>query len=296
MIKNIALADILPPKIDARFVEDEDLFTGLVESIKHYGLIEPIVLRDLGEGKYEIIVGSRRVLAASTAGMGKIPAVICRCDDEQAEAMRLEENIQRKDLSPVDIARYIEKIMKEYKINQAEVARRLRRSPAYVTQMLDLLHKDPIIRDMVEKEEIPYSVGRELLRIPIEETRHRFARYAQKSGANISIVKGWTNRELSDLNRKAGDFHEPEPVPVDIIPVTSIITHPCVACGRIGPLDAMVIFRTCPDCGQMLEQVINQGVFNESKTTNNDKSGDRGSNDNGISSEASNINKTNRDA
>jgi len=261
MFKNIPLSDLVKPKVDARTAIDEDKFNELVKSIKEKGVIEPIIVRDLGEEKYEVVVGSRRVLAAATANLGKIPAIIRKYDDETVEGIRLDENIVREDMNQVDIARYIEKLMQTYHLTQEAVAKRIGRTTAYVSQMLNLLRKDPVIRDMVENGEIDYTTGRELLRIPNDETRRRLARYAQRSGANASTVRNWANRELSDMNRKAAEFKPPEETeelkPLEPAPVT----HPCRACGRVGPLDGMVLIRVCPDCGNAIEAAIEKGAF-----------------------------------
>jgi len=285
--KNIALTDILPPKIDARTVADENKFSELVESIKQHGIIEPVVLQDLGDGKYEIICGTRRVMAANAISMGKIPAVVKSLKDEDLIGVRLDENSIREDLSPIDEARYIERVMKEYGFNQRQVAQYFHKTEAHIVQMLNLLRRDPVITTMVEQEDISASVARELLRIPQEEKRREYAGYAKRSGANVRTVKSWVERSLYDMNRAAGQFTQPEQHEPQPMPDTFIATHPCNCCGRVGPLDAMIIIRTCPDCGQAIENAIHQGVFRDEQQPGTPNIGEQGADDGGTNDSSS---------
>jgi len=262
-LKSIALSDLQKPETDARTAIDNAKFDELVASIRRHGLIEPVVVRQKGEGLYEVIAGARRVLAAHAAGLGKIPCMVTNMSDEQVDAVRLDENLIREDLNQVDIARYLERVMAKYKLTYEEVASRLGRTKAYVSQLMTLLHKDPVLLDMVEKEEIVYTVARELNRLPNENSRRRLARFAARSGANSKTVHEWVERELVDMNRASGTFVEPPPVTYVEPGSPTMIVHPCRACGRVGDINAMQIFRFCPDCGQLLEQVIYEGVFKD---------------------------------
>ena len=261
IVKHVPLSDIEKPDIDARTKIDEDKQRELVDSIRANGLLEPIALRPKGEDKYEVVFGTRRFLACYELGMGKIPAIIKHYTDEEVDIARLEENIIREDMNQVDIGRYIEKLMNKYHINQSEVARRIGRTEGYVTQMLNLLRRDPFIRDLVETGKIQYTTGRELLKIPVEETRHRLARYARDSGASSSMVKIWADRELYEHDKRAMEFKPPEQVEEQKPYVAPIVTHPCIGCGRIGNIEAMVIFRFCPQCAGDLDKAIEGGAF-----------------------------------
>jgi len=234
-LRQIALTNLEAPSVDVRTVMDENKFDELVESIRHNGVIEPVVVRPLGEDKYEIVAGARRVMAARAAGMGKIQCIISSFSDEDVDIIRLEENLIREDVCQVDIARYVEKLMQKYGLTQEQAAKRIGRTPGFVSQMMSLLRKDPVVRDMVEQQEISYAVGRELLRIPTEKERRRYASFAKQSGANVQTVRNWANRVLLDTDRAAGEFHEPEAEPEETPIQPSIVTHPCRDCGRVAP-------------------------------------------------------------
>lgn len=266
-LKHIALADLMAPETDARSAINEIKFEELVESIKRHGVMEPVVVRERGEGLYEIVMGARRVSAAHAAHLGKIPCIVSNLTDEQVDAMRLDENLIREDLNQVDTARYIERLMIKYDLTYEVIATKLGRTKAYIAQLMQLLHKDPVLLEMVEKEQIGYTQARELNRLPDEHARRRLAGFAARSGANVKTVHEWVERELTEINRAAGIFLPPEPV-TDYTPVgPAMIVHPCRACGRVGDINAMHIYRFCPDCGGLLEMLIEGGAFRDEQST-----------------------------
>jgi len=263
--KQIPLGEISPPKIDARTMVDEDKFEELVASIRRLGVLEPVVLRPTGDNEYEVVLGARRVLAANAAGLGKIPAIVRKIDDTEVDAIRLDENVIREDMNPVDIGRFIIRVMQAHGINQSEVARRFGRDPAWVSQMVGLVQKDPVITKMVENEEISYTVGRELLRVPNEQRRHFLASHVKRSGANVPTVRQWVAKELRDREVARENFEPPSAEPAPATIPGEPVKYPCQACNRLGNIEAMTHLRLCPDCGDMIEGAIKQGVFsNES--------------------------------
>lgn len=267
-LKHIALSDLEKPEIDARSSVDEAKFEELIDSIKRNGIIEPVVVREIGDGRYEIIAGARRVLAAHAARLGKIPCIVSNLTDEQVDAVRLDENLVREDLNPVDTARYLERIMEKYNLTGEEIAVRIGRTRAYISQLMQLLHKDPVILEMVETDKIGYTVARELNRLPDEQARRRLAGYAARSGAKSTVVHEWVEKELVEINRAAGVFVPPPPVTYNDPGAPAMIVHPCRACGNVGDINAMNIFRLCPDCGHLLEMLIDGGSFKDEQPGN----------------------------
>ena len=262
-LKHIALSDLEKPETDARSAVNEVKFEELIESIKRNGVIEPVVVREIGEGRYEVIAGARRVLAAHAAKLGKIPCIVSNLGDEQIDAVRLDENLVREDLNPVDTARYIERIMEKYNLTMEQIGARIGRTRAYISQLMQLLHKDPYILKMVEEDKIGYTVAREINRLPDEHVRRRLAGYATRSGANSPTVHDWVEKELLEINKASGVFIPSKPVPFTESASTATIVHPCRACGKVGNIDVMNIFRLCPDCGHLLEQIIERGAFKD---------------------------------
>ena len=135
----------------------------LSDSIKSQGVMQPIVLRPLSKDRYEIIAGERRWRAAQLAGKEKIPAVVRDVDDESALAMSLIENIQREDLNPLEEARALQRLIDEFQLTHAEIARAVGKSRSAVTNMLRLCSIDSRVAGMLERGDIEMGHARALL-------------------------------------------------------------------------------------------------------------------------------------
>lgn len=110
-VLNVAVEDIIPNRFQPRLVFDDASLKDLAESIKAHGIIQPLVLRRLGE-KYEIIAGERRYRAAMLAGLSSVPAVIAKIDDKSAQEVAISENVQRKELNPIEEAKSYQALTK----------------------------------------------------------------------------------------------------------------------------------------------------------------------------------------
>ena len=111
-VLNVAVEDIIPNRFQPRLVFDDASLKDLAESIKAHGIIQPLVLRRLGE-KYEIIAGERRYRAAMLAGLSSVPAVIAKIDDKSAQEVAISENVQRKELNPIEEAKSYQALLND---------------------------------------------------------------------------------------------------------------------------------------------------------------------------------------
>ena len=118
-VLQVPIEDIIPNRFQPRLNFDEQGLKELADSIKEHGIIQPLVLRKLGD-KYEIIAGERRFRASKLAGLKKIPAIVRNFTDDEMMEIALLENIQREDLNPVEEARAYQGLIKEYKLKTAE--------------------------------------------------------------------------------------------------------------------------------------------------------------------------------
>ncbi len=141
----------------------EDKIAELAESIKAQGLMQPIVVRPIGDKKYEIIAGERRWRASQLAGLAKVPCVIKDVGDEAALAMSLIENIQREDLSPMEEAVALNRLQEEFRLTHQEVAEAVGKSRATVTNLLRLLSLAPEARTLLERGELEMGHARAIL-------------------------------------------------------------------------------------------------------------------------------------
>lgn len=141
----------------------EQALEELAESIKVQGIIQPILVRELATGEYEIIAGERRWRAAQRAGLELVPAVVRKINDETAMAVALIENIQREDLNPIEEAAGFQRLMDEFGMTHQEIADTVSRSRSAVSNLLRLLNLEPAVREMVEEQQLEMGHARALL-------------------------------------------------------------------------------------------------------------------------------------
>jgi ParB family chromosome partitioning protein len=135
----------------------------LADSISEQGVVQPIVVRSIGAGRYEIIAGERRWRAAQQAGLHEIPAVIREADDRAAIAIALIENIQRENLNPLEEARALKRLIEEFEMTHEQAAQAVGRSRAAVSNLLRLLDLEGAVKEMVERGELEMGHARALL-------------------------------------------------------------------------------------------------------------------------------------
>ena len=159
------LDDIIPNRFQPREVFDDQALKELAVSIREHGVIQPIIVRKV-EDKYEIIAGERRYKASTMAGLTKIPAIIKNLDDKESSKVALIENLQRKDLSPIEEARTYQKILElEENMTQEQLAATLGKTQSSVSNKLRLLDLPEEIQDALLKEKISERHARSILSI-----------------------------------------------------------------------------------------------------------------------------------
>ena len=154
---------IRPGKYQPRKIMDEEALQELAASIKAQGLMQPIVLRSVGDQRYEIIAGERRWRASQLAGLDKISAVIREVNDEAAVAMSLIENIQREDLNPMEEALALQRLVDEFDLTHQQVADAVGKSRTAVTNFLRLSHLGGEVAQMLGNGDIEMGHARALL-------------------------------------------------------------------------------------------------------------------------------------
>ena len=164
----IHLEDIIPNRFQPREVFDERALKELAVSIKEHGVIQPIIVRNVN-GKYEIIAGERRYKASALAGLTKIPAIIRNLDDKESSKVALLENLQRKNLNPIEEARTYQKILEIDDLSQVELARTMGKSQSSVANKIRLLSLPEEIQEAILQEKISERHARALLNIDDKE-------------------------------------------------------------------------------------------------------------------------------
>ena len=163
VLREIAVADLSPGIYQPRTRMDQEALEGLAESIKSRGIVQPILVREIKAGKFEIVAGERRWRAARIAGLATVPALVREIADEHALGIGLIENIQREDLNAIEEAAGIKRLIDEFKLTHETAAKAVGRSRAAVTNLLRLLDLAKPVQDMVMNAKLDMGHGRALL-------------------------------------------------------------------------------------------------------------------------------------
>ncbi len=183
---------------------DDNALQTLALSIRAQGIIQPILVRQLGTGAYEIIAGERRWRAAQLAGLEQVPVLVREVADEAAVAMALIENIQREDLNPIEEATGISRLIDEFKLTHQQIANYLGRSRAQISNLLRLLALQREIRELVEQGQLDMGHARALLGLP-EAQRLVIARQVVRKDLSVRA----TEKLVQQLLSAAGPGNQP---------------------------------------------------------------------------------------
>ena len=191
------------PRVDMRQESLEDL----ANSIRSQGVVQPIVARPLqgaggGTQRYEIVAGERRWRAAQMAGLQEIPAVIRDVPDDQAIAMALIENIQRENLNPLEEARALDRLIREFELTHQEAAEAIGRSRAAVSNLLRLMDLSDKVRPMLEARELEMGHARALLAIEDKAQQYDAARQVVRNGMSVRDTERLVRRMLGTETKK----------------------------------------------------------------------------------------------
>ena len=184
------------PRVDMR----QDSLDDLAASIKAQGVVQPIVARPISgkgsEQRYEIVAGERRWRAAQLAGLAEIPAVIREIPDEAAIAMALIENIQREDLNPLEEARALDRLIREFGLTHAEAAKAVGRSRASVSNLLRLQDLSDKVKPLLEERQLEMGHARALLSISNATQQLDVARQVVRKGLSVRETERLVKRML----------------------------------------------------------------------------------------------------
>ena len=218
------LDDIIPNRFQPREVFNEQALKELAVSIKEHGVIQPIIVRQVGN-KYEIIAGERRYKASTMAGLNKIPAIIKNYDDKESSKVALIENLQRRDLTPIEEARTYQKILElEDNMTQEELAATMGKTQASVSNKLRLLALPDEVQDALLNEKISERHARSLLNIDNANDQVKML--------NRIISERLTVRELDKKIKEMNEVHtedDKEPISTEIIDDDSSYGKPLFA-------------------------------------------------------------------
>lgn len=207
VVLQIPVENIRPNPHQPRSDFKEEALEQLATSIKKHGLIQPITVRHIGEKRFELISGERRLRATKLAGLKKIPAYIREADDEQIIAFALIENIQREELNPIEISLGYQRLIDECNYTQSEVAERVGKNRSTVTNMLRLLQLPAFLQAALRDESITTGHARALINVKNEKDQEKILKSIQKKNLSVrqteELVKSYEKKSEQKTSRNS---------------------------------------------------------------------------------------------
>lgn len=210
VILELPISKVEPRAEQPRYSFDEIALNELAESIEQYGMIQPITVRPVEDGFYQIIAGERRWRAARIAGLTEVPVRILDADDRRVSELALVENLQREDLNPIEEAKGLRALVDDYEMTQEEVAQSVGKSRSSIANALRLLNLCPYVMELLEQAFISTGHAKSLLSIQDAHT--------QEVAANTIVAQGLSVRQTEKLCAKlTKELKNPEKTSEEII-------------------------------------------------------------------------------
>lgn len=188
-IVTLRLSEIEPNRDQPRKVFSEEALNELADSIREHGVLQPLLVRPLSTGGYQLVAGERRWRASRMAGLREVPVVIRDMDEEQAMEIALIENLQREDLNAIEEASGYKLLMERYGMTQEQVAKRVGKSRPAVANVLRLLNLPPRVMEMVEEGEVSPGHARALLSFEDPEQMMDVAQKVRKGKYSVRDIE-----------------------------------------------------------------------------------------------------------
>lgn len=199
-VVSLRLTEIVPNREQPRKQFDEEGISELAASIAQHGLLQPLTVRPLADGTYQLVAGERRWRASRLAGLDEVPVIVREMNDREAAEIALIENLQREDLNPMEEAVGLSTLMETYGLTQEETAKAVSKSRPAVTNALRLLHLPGAVRDLVGSGQLSAGHARAILSFADEEQ--------QVAAAKAAVENGWSVREVERQAKKARTVRE----------------------------------------------------------------------------------------
>ena len=210
-ISHIKVSLIDPKSDQPRKYFDKEALEQLAESIVENGLLQPILVREYGDGRYQIIAGERRFRASKIAGLSEIPAIVLEKDDKKAAQIALIENIQREDLNPLEEALAYKSLAEEYDMTQEELSFKVGKSRSAIANMLRLLDLPDEVLTLVASKELSAGHARTILGLKNRDDMILLAQRAVEDDLSVRVLED----EVKRMNKpKKEEVEEEEPLPI----------------------------------------------------------------------------------
>jgi len=222
VLRDVPLSLIKPNQNQPRKDFDEEALSSLVDSIKAVGVLQPVLLREFGEGEYELIAGERRCRAARRAGLQSIPALVQSIDDLASLERALVENLHREDLNPLDEAAAYQQLIEDFKMTHDKVAQRVGKSRTAISNALRLFQLPTSILRYVREGLLSAGHARALLMTPDRSLQERLAKLAVAENLSVRVLEDLVREAATSDEFADGDLEQaevPEPISTSVGPV-----------------------------------------------------------------------------
>jgi len=264
------------PSNAARSTLDDAKLNSLVVSIRAVGILEPLIVTPKEGGRFEVVAGHRRLLAARIAGLGEVPCIV-EADVSRLDAVKIHENLEREDLSTTDEALFYAELYEKLGEDTAKVAEAVKRSRDHVEGRLNLLRGDKRVFQSLAEGQISIGVALELNKFEREDDRLFHLDYCIRTGASVATARDWrvqSNARASMAAAAAAPASSGPPNPPPPAPAPEGYAHvmagaapwelssstekrPCTFCGDIHEEWRMLRKFVCPPCGEhVLPQIL----------------------------------------
>jgi len=253
VMEYISIDLIDEPKNPARFESIENGLQELSDSIKVRGVIEPLILQPRG-GRYEIVAGHRRFLAAKMAAVVQVPSIVRSRDDKENREDLIHENIHRADMSVFEEAVFFETLHKDHGMSQADIARAVGKTGAFVSQHMQVLKWPDDLKGHLRSGAIAFTVGRKLMEIKDENARTYYIDQVALGGANYRTVEEWVRIANSPpAVPPAGEDGTSPPRPLD---GPSVYRPICWLCGTAAEMSDLTTVQLDRDCAHLMRDAF----------------------------------------
>ena len=184
-VKTIPVTSILPNPRQPRTQFDEGELADLAQSIKEHGVIQPLVVNEIGDGKYQLIAGERRLRAAQMAGLNDVPAITRQANDRELLELALIENVQREDLSPLEAAEAYKNLEETFNLTHEEISKRVGKNRTSVTNTIRLLKLPGEVQKSLLEKKITEGHARVLLALPTAQAQISAMNHIINNGLNV---------------------------------------------------------------------------------------------------------------
>ena len=211
----LPLSRIEPREEQPRNVFDEEALQTLADSISRYGVLQPITVRLLDSGYYQIIAGERRWRASRMAGLTVVPVRIIEADDRTTAELALVENLQREDLNPIEEAKGYKTLIEDYGLTQEDAAKSVGKSRPAVSNALRLLNLSPEVLHLVETGDLSAGHARALLSIQNEEIQLQTAKEIMAKALSVRKAEALASKALKKISESEESRQKSDPTEID---------------------------------------------------------------------------------